>query len=120
MRRSRLHIFLFSLALALQVLAPVVGNLAVAGTLDLGGVSFSVCQSEKASPSKTPLPHRHHQSCTLCQVCFDGVSLVSVNSHAFVLKFTRWNIADWRVYDRVLPTTTLDFSRQARAPPAFS
>ncbi len=119
MRRTRLHIFLFALALALQVLAPIAGNLAVAGTLDLGGVSFSLCQSAKADPTKTP-SHSHHQSCALCQVYCDGVSPVSAGSYILLASPARWNLADWRIYDRVLPTTKLDFSRQARAPPAFS
>ena len=120
MRRTRLYIFLFAFALALQVLAPIAGNLAVAGTLDLGGVSISVCQSEKSDPSKAPFSHSHHQSCALCQAYCDGVSPVSASSHVFLAQPARWEVADWRVFDRVLPTTTLDFSRQARAPPAFS
>jgi len=120
MRRNRLHIFLFALALALQVLAPIVGNLAVAGTLELGGASFSICQSQKTSPAKAPLSHGHHQSCALCQAYCDGVSPVAGASHAFVARPAQWNVANWRVFDRVLPTTTLDYSRRARAPPAFS
>lgn len=119
MRRTRLHIFLFALALALQVLAPIAGNLAIAGTLDVGGVSLSLCQSEKADPAKAP-SHSHHQSCALCQVYCDGVSPVAANSHVLFVRPARWDVADWRVFDRVLPTTTFDFSRQARAPPSFS
>lgn len=120
MRRTRLHIFLFALALALQVLAPIAGNLAVAGTLDVGGVSFSLCQSEKSGPAKAPSSHSHHQSCALCQVYCDGVSPVTASSYILLTRTARRDVANWRVFDRVLPTTTLDFSRTARAPPAFS
>ena len=120
MRRTRLHIFLFALALVLQVLAPIAGNLAVAGTLDLGGVSFSICQFDKADSSKSPLSRAHHQSCALCQVYCDGVSPVSAGSHVLFERPARWHVADWRVFHRVLPTAPIDSSRQARAPPAFS
>lgn len=120
MRRTRLQIFLFALALALQALAPVAGNLAVAGTLDLGGVSTSVCQPEKAGPMKAPLSHSHHQSCALCQAYCDGVSPVVASSKIFVALVQRPSVANWRNLDRVLPTTTIDYSHRARAPPSFS
>lgn len=120
MRRIRFHIFLFALALALQVLAPIAGNLAVAGTLDLGGVSISICQSDKSTPSKAPFSHNHHQSCALCQAYCDGVSPVSASGLLSVAPLARWNAADWRAFVRVLPTKTIDYSRRARAPPVFS
>ena len=121
MRRSRHHIFLFALALALQVLAPIAGNLAVAGTLDLGGVSVTVCQSEKSSPSKGPLSHSHHQSCAICQAYCDGVSPVAAGVLAINdAYFAQWRLAQWRPINRVLPTTSIDYARLARAPPAFS
>ena len=120
MRRIRLHTFLFALALALQVLSPVVGNLAVAGNIDLGGVSFSVCQSEKSDPSKAPLSRVHHHVCALCQVYCDGISPVAAGDLVIHAQYTPWRLAHWRLLDRVLPTTTIDYARRARAPPAFS
>jgi hypothetical protein len=119
MRRTRLQILLFALALILQVLAPIAGNLAVAGTIDLGGVSFKLCQSDKSDSSKAPLSHAQHQSCALCQVYCDGVSPVVSGALANHAQSAQWLPAHWRLLDRILPSTTLDYARQARAPPAF-
>jgi hypothetical protein len=120
MRRTRLCIFLFALALALQALAPVVGNLAVAGTIDLGGVSFSVCQSEKSDGSKAPLSLAHHQTCALCQVYCDGIPPVAAGDFPARPQYAQWRGVPRSPLDRVLPTTIIDYARRARAPPAFS
>lgn len=120
MRRTRLQILLFALALTFQVLAPIAGSLAVAGTIDLGGVSFKLCQSDKSDSSKAPLSHTQNQSCALCQVYCDGVSSVASGAIVIDAQSAQWLPAQGRPRDPVLPTTSLDYARQARAPPAFS
>ncbi len=120
MRRTRLQILLFALALTFQVLAPIAGNLAVAGTIDLGGVSLKLCQSDKADSSKVPLSHGQHQSCALCQIYCDGVSPVATDVIVIQTQSALWRVAYWRLLDRILPSTAFDYARQARAPPAFS
>ena len=125
MRRNRFGVVVFALALAVQVLAPVVVKVAMARTFDDAGRTFSLCLQAGDSPSDNSqrLPGHndlHRDACLLCQLCCDGIAPIDARSNYIGTAPVQWTAFAWTAADRALPTPHHDHSRQPRAPPAFS
>ena len=92
MRRSWLQVLLFLVALTLQVIAPMAGNLAHAKGFSGSSISSVLCQSSDGISGQVKEGPNHltsNKQCLLCQsVCnslgftltHDQSSLISVNS----------------------------------------
>ena len=121
MTRNRLGVMLFALALAIQALAPA-ANIASAALGDRG-FSLQICLQSGGVAGNNELPgqnDRQRDSCPVCQVSCSGVAPLEARPNAVGLAHVQWIATSWTVADRVLPAPNPDYSRRARAPPAFS
>jgi hypothetical protein len=117
MSRNWLTAILFALALAVQAIAPIAGNVASAQA----GVSANCLAADGADHKSTPgHVHRHRDSCLLCQTFCDGVAPVETRQASLVFASFDWRPFAWTMADRTLQGPQRDYSRQARAPPSFS
>jgi hypothetical protein len=117
MSRNWLTAVLFALALAVQAIAPIAGNLAAAQA----GVSTNCLAADGADHKSAPgHVHRHRDSCLLCQAFCDGVAPVEAHPVHLVFASFDWRPLAWTMADSTLKGPQRDFCRQARAPPSFS
>lgn len=125
MRRNWLSVFVFVLALTIQVIAPAGANVAMARASGEAQQSVSICLSIGGDPADNSQQFpghndRHHSSCLLCQVCCGGIAPIEARPHQVGKAPVQWIVLAWTVADRVLPAPRHKHSHQARAPPAFS
>lgn len=126
MRRNWLTILLFALAMAIQLVAPVLVNVALAGGASSPGAAADggLClRSFDASDRSLPAPDHlkgHRDACLLCQIHCDGAVPWGARAASFGRAPVYWTALPWTAADRALPTPASDYSRQARAPPFFS
>jgi len=120
MPAMRLKSLVFALALAVQVLAPIVGGVA-AGESARAGLG-EICLNAGADiqhDGRTTPGHSHQRDCPVCQAFCDGVAPVEASaSTAVSISLARWSALRWRVADSVAPATSGRFAHRARAPPA--
>jgi hypothetical protein len=119
MRRKSFSVLLFLLALAVQVIAPVVGGKAFAHEHASGG-SVSICRTAAGGAGDAPSSPTRHDGCAICQILCDGVAPVGARDYSIASAGAVWFAAAWASRDFVLPTTGIDHLRRARAPPSFS
>lgn len=130
MRRNWLTVLIFALALAIQVVAPVAVNVALAAGTNAAAVSkpslvsTELCVKEIGSnDTSQQAPGRlkgHRGDCVLCQAACDGVAQLGARAIQLGRAPVRWTPLPWTVADRALPLPVRDYSRQARAPPTLS
>jgi hypothetical protein len=115
---------LFALAVAVQALAPVAADFAMAKASG-DGASFEICVDSGGVAHH----HRHHNrapghdgsdACPLCQVCCSGVALIEAKPDHVGMAPVQWTPLAWTAADRVLAASRRDHAHQARAPPSFS
>ncbi len=113
-----LTLALFALALAVQAVAPVANGVAAAHDI----IGFSeICQKAiDHAPQQAPGHTHRHQDCALCQAFCDGVAPVGPRPVSLAVAPVYWTSLAWADVDFTPRATTRDFSRQARAPPAFA
>ena len=120
MRRNSCRFILFLLAMAVQVIAPVMGGMAFAHERVHGEAISSLCRNAAGDIGEAPAPPPRHDSCALCQFLCDGATPVIVRDYASDPAGAVWFDLAWGARDFVLPTTRIDHTRRARAPPFFS
>ena len=127
MRRNWLTILLFALALAIQVVAPVAMNVALAagaGSVATAVADGGLCLKDAgaADRSQSPLDHlrAHHDACLLCQLHCDGGATLDARATSIGRAPVYWTALPWTAADRALPVPAAERSHQARAPPVFS
>jgi hypothetical protein len=121
MRRNWLKVLLFALALTVQAFAPAAAQ--VATRMGAGDAVSEFCFTEIGSGDQTQAPGQaksHRDVCLFCQNHCDGVAPLAARVILLGKAPVQWTALDWTVADRALPTPPLDYSRQARAPPANS
>ncbi|WP_292528539.1 DUF2946 family protein [Methylocystis sp.] len=121
MRRNWLTVLLFALALAVQAFAPAAAH--VATRMGAGDFLSEFCVTDVASSDQSQAPDHakgHRDVCLFCQNHCDGVAPLAARVIFLGKAPVQWTALDWTVADRALPTPPLDYSRQARAPPANS
>lgn len=125
MRHRWLTTVLFALALAVQALAPIAGNVARANGFGAASASVALCLSKASGgptdPQQAPgAAHGHRHDCALCQSLCDGVAPIAAPPLQLVAASAFWRAAEWAADARALPARRFDHARQARAPPTFS
>jgi len=120
MRKRNFTVILFILAMAVQVMSPVMGGMAHAHESAQGETISSLCRATTGEKGEAPASSVRHDICALCQVLCDGVAPVGARDYATGPAGTVWFVLAWGSHDFVLPATRVNHSRQARAPPSFS
>lgn len=131
MRRNWFTILLFAMALALQVVAPVAVNVAMATRAEAAAVSAGgviaageLCLKDAGAggPSREAPAHLkgHRDACLLCQAYCGGVAPVGARAARLGMAPVHWTALAWTQTDRVLPAAPHDYSRLARGPPSNS
>ncbi len=119
MRLKGIRVVLFVLATAVQVIAPVLGGMAFAHERPRGE-TVSLCRAAAGDTRDTPPSPSHHDHCALCQIACDGDAPLSVRAYSIAPAGAVWFAMFWASRDFVLPTTSINHTRRARAPPSFS
>jgi hypothetical protein len=119
MRLKSIRVVLFVLAVAVQVIAPVLGGMAFADERSRGE-AVSLCSAAAGDTSDAPSLPTHHDRCALCQITCDGYAPVGLRAYPTAPAGSVWSAIVWASREFVLPTTSIDHLRRARAPPSFS
>jgi hypothetical protein len=118
MRRNLTSIILFSLALAVQVIAPATAGLAHAA-LAPGQICASFVEASVAT-SAAPAGHAEAGSplCDLCALCCCGGAAATAPAPQFTgVRAFDWSYAEWTAAARRPIVFRPDHARRARAPP---
>jgi len=120
MRQSRVQILLFLVALAIQVLAPMVGNLAQANVFGEAGSATVLCQSVDGAATNKPEGNNHcsaNRQCVLCQSIFGSFGFTLADSQPDLILTADWKIAAIQLASEASPTSNRSSDYRARAPP---
>ncbi len=126
MRRNwRGALWLFALALAVQVFVLAATNVALSRAAGASRSPGEICLRAGGGSAgvnqQIPGPRdRHHDACLLCQLCTGGVAPLAARPNLVGEAPVQWTMLAWAVADRALPAPRQEYSRQARAPPVFS
>lgn len=120
MRRKNFGVILFLVAMAVQVIAPVMGGMARANARSPGEAISSLCRAAGGDTGEAPESPARHDSCALCEVLCDGVAPVGARDYAIVPAGNVWFALVWGSPEVVRPPTSIDQTHRARAPPSFS
>lgn len=93
MRRSWLKALLFLVALTIQVLAPIAGNLAHAKGFSGSGISSVLCQSSDGSSGQgrgAPNHLTHSKQCLLCQSVCDSLGFTLTLDRSSLVSASSW------------------------------
>ncbi len=126
MRRNwRSALWLVALALAVQVFAPAVDNVAMSWASGVPRSPAEIClRAGGGSADDTqqiPGPHdRYRDACLSCQLCTGGVAPLASRPNLVGEAPVQWTTLAWTVADRALPAPRYEYSHQARAPPVLS
>ena len=123
MRYSRFHLLLFVVALTIQVMAPIVSNLAHAKAFMGSGVSSFICQSSDVQTTRSGnLPNHLSQDkqCLLCQTVCDATGFTLNNHRQILVSSSVWVVGIF--YPRInnFPASSENALYQARAPPSHT
>jgi hypothetical protein len=122
MRRKRLGVLLFALALAVQVIAPA--SASVMAEARNSSAAFAICFQAGGGPAgdrELPGPNeRRSDACPLCQACCVGVAPPAAWPSSVGMAPVQWVASSWTVADRAVPTPHPDYAHRARAPPSLS
>lgn len=122
MRRSWLQVVLFFVAITLQVLAPMAGNLAHAKAFKESGVSTILCEASDASQHQDKGSQNHHTAnkhCLLCQSICDSLGFTLVNGQSGLIAKNAWIIGAFPAQLDTSRATRKTERYQARAPPTL-
>lgn len=123
MRRSRFQFLLFFVALTLQVLGPIAGNLAHAEVFRGSAASGIVCYSPDGSNHQGKGPqndHVEHKHCLLCQSFSDSLGLTIADGHSALLSTSSWVVGAFPARQDIAAASRETERYQARAPPIVS
>lgn len=123
MRRSRFQFLLFFVALTLQVLGPIAGNLAHAEAFRGSSVAGLVCHSSEGAHRQgkgSQNPHIDHKHCLLCQSFSDSLSLTIADGHSALLSSSSWVVGAFPAQQDLAPAFREAERYRARAPPIAS
>jgi Protein of unknown function (DUF2946) len=122
MRRSWLQVVLFFVAITLQVLAPIAGNLAHAKVFKESGISSVLCEAsgtshhqDKGSQSR----HAANKHCLLCQSICDSLGFTLEGGQSGLISTNAWIIGAFPAQLDTSPASRETARYQARAPPTL-
>ncbi|PWB94614.1 hypothetical protein [Methylosinus sporium] len=117
MRRNLASILLFSLALAVQAIAPATAGLA-RSALAPGQICAAFADS-KAAPSVVPAGHAEAgpELCDLCALCCGVAAPLAASPEIARIASPGWTWAEWAATVRRAAIFEPDHARRARAPP---
>lgn len=118
MRRNLAGILLFSLALAVQALAPATAGLAHSALGPPGQICATVAEASGAT-SAVPIGHADVGPglCDLCALCCGSVGPLAARPEVSGVASPDWAAAQWPApVERAIPFVP-DRARRARAPP---
>lgn len=93
MRRSWLQVLLFMVALTIQVIAPMAGNLAHAKGFSGSSISSVLCQSSDGISGQGKGGPNHHTSnkqCLLCQSVSDSLGFTLTHDQSSLISVNSW------------------------------
>lgn len=120
MRRSWFQVLLFLVALTIQVMAPMAGNLAHAKAFQESGVSTFLCQSTDGSSVQgkgTPNHLSGNRQCLLCQSVCDALGFTLSDDQTNLVSASSWVIGAFPSEIDASPASREVGLYQARAPP---
>ncbi|MBG0811326.1 hypothetical protein IY145_18405 [Methylosinus sp. H3A] len=117
MRRNLASIILFSLALAIQAIAPATAGL-VQSSLAPGQICATFADVS-AVASVTPAGHAEAgpRLCDLCAMCCGGAAPLAARPDITAVASPDWVSAEWAAPVRRAAAFQPDHARRARAPP---
>lgn len=122
MRRSWLQVLLFLVALTIQVMAPMAGNLAHAKAFKESGVSTFLCQSSDGSSIQGKGIPNHisaNKQCLLCQSVCDSLGFTLSVDPSRLVSASSWVIGAFPSNIAALPASQEVGLYRARAPPTL-
>lgn len=122
MRRSRLQVLLFFVALTIQVLAPMAGNLAHAKAFRESGVSTILCEAADGSHHSGTGSQNHHTAnnhCLLCQSFCDSIGFTLADGQLGLVAANAWVIGAFPAQLDTSPDSRETERYRARAPPTL-
>lgn len=122
MRRSRLQVLLFFVALTIQVLAPMAGNLAHAKAFRESGVSTILCEAADGSRHPGKASQNHHTAnkhCLLCLSFCDSIGFTLVGGQSGLVATNAWVIGAFPAQLDTSPAYRETERYRARAPPTL-
>ena len=122
MRLSRISFLLFFVALALQVLAPIAGNLAQAKAFRESGVSTIICETADGSHRPGKGSQSHHivnKHCLLCSNLADTIGFTLVDGQLGLVSSKAWVTSAFPAQLDTSPASRETQSYRARAPPTL-
>jgi len=122
MRRNLASIILFSLALAIQVIAPATAGLAQSALFPAVLAPGQICATladVSAAASVTPAGHAEAgpRLCDLCALCCGGAAPPAARPEITAVASSAWVSAEWAATVRRAVVFQPDHARRARAPP---
>ena len=120
MRHTRLQLLLFLLALTIQVLAPMAGNLAHAEAFKESGVSTILCEASDNTLNQGNGSQSHHSAdkhCLFCQSFCDSLGFTLVSGQSGLIATNAWIIGVFPAQLDGSPASRGIESYRARAPP---
>ena len=120
MRNTRLQVLLFLLALTIQVLAQMAGNLAHAKAFKESGVSTILCEASDNSHHQGNGSQSHHAAnnhCLLCQNVCDSFGFTLAIEQSGLIATNAWIIGAFPAQLDTSPASRGTESYRARAPP---
>ena len=122
MRLFRVQFLLFLVALTLQVLAPMAGNLAHAKAFRESGVSTIICEAADGSRHSGKTSQNHHAAnkhCLLCQSFCDSIGFTPVGGQAGLVATNAWVLGAIPAQLDTSPASQEIERYRARAPPTL-
>ena len=122
MLRSRLKLLLFSMAIILQVMAPMAGNLAHANVFRQSGVSTIICETADGSHRPGKGSRSHHivnKHCLLCSSLADSIGFTLVDGQLGLVSSKAWVISAFPAQLDTSPASRETQRYRARAPPTL-
>jgi len=123
MRRSRFQFLLFFVALTIQVLGSIAGNMAHAEAGRGTAVSVIVCYSSEGSHHQGKGSQNHHidhKHCLLCQSLSDSLGLTVADGHSALVSTSSWVVGAFPAQQEMAPACRETERFRARAPPIGS
>jgi len=122
MRRHWLQVLLFFVALTLQVLAPIAGNLAHAEAFKESGISTIICEAADG-PHHPGNGSQNHQTankhCLLCQSFCDSIGFTLADGQWGLVATNAWVIGSFPAQLDTSPASRETQRYRARAPPTL-
>ena len=122
MRHTRLQVLLFFVALTIQVLAPMAGNLAHAKAFRQSSVSTILCEAADGSHHPGKASQDHHTAnkhCLLCLSFCDSTGFTLVGGQSGLVAANAWVIGAFPAQLDTSPADRETERYRARAPPTL-